>query len=283
MVSRIKNIDSSKEFNFGAYDTNKGDNYSAKVFNLSNSLIEGVNAGIKHSIETIVLNNRDLYVDNMLETKIEAGFDVDDYNKKLETELSNAKGTRNKVVAAATFLSTKFPQLPYFWGGGHELSKDDMLGINPKWGSSEVCQFGGAEPYYVAGKEYPYSLDCSGFTSWCLINAGFKDIDGIWNTNEFYNNSKTQAVSITDATVMDKVQPGDFGYMAGHIGVVIEVNQDSHEITFAHVSGDNGMNITTMSTDNGLITKDNIGKNDSNINRTGVPYFTDILLMDYPD
>lgn len=279
-IKNIKDVGPLKKFSFGSSETGSNPTPIIPI-----KIKDNLKDDLKDIVEIFEFDSSDgdYYINNnRLNEKLEPGFNADKYNEELKNVLSNAKGTRNKVASAAIFLATKFPQLPYFWGGSHELSSiDDMKGINSKWGSNEVCQFGGAEPFYEMGKQYPYSLDCSGFTSWCLVNAGFKDIDRVWNTTDFYESNKTEVVSITDSSVIERVQVGDFGYNNHHIGVVIDVDKDNHEITFAHVSGDNGMNITTMSTETGLITKDNTGN--SNINRVGNDYFTDILLMDYSD
>ena len=69
------------------------------------------------------------------------------YNKELEEYIAqHGSSQRERAVAAAIFLATRFPKIPYFWGGGHELSAE-LMGINPKWGTNGVIEFGGDDKY----------------------------------------------------------------------------------------------------------------------------------------
>lgn len=207
--------------------------------------------------------------------------------KEFDKEISNCKTPREKAVVAAKFLATRFPKLPYFWGGGHELSKNDMIGIGNKFGSYQEIIYGGGDNYPV-GESFIYSYDCSGFVSWCLINSGFSGINSPLGDRDLAALGKEE-VSITSENIENRVKPGDLATQNGHIGIVINVDKKNHEVSIAHISeGGGGMNITTQSTKTGLITKDDIGNTkDLNKNgetketRIGKPYFTDIVLMDY--
>lgn len=223
-------------------------------------------------------------------TYISSNLNTDIYQSKLKETLEKATGTRNKTVAAAIFLATEFPKLPYFWGGGHECPIEDLVGINSKWGNPEKIIFGG-DDYYTVGDEFPYSLDCSGFITWCLKNGGY-------NIENCLGSSDCQelgpSTSITSPEVLGTAKIGDIGWMPGHVGMIVDINKDTNEITFAHISGSGyGMGLTTISTKTGKITKDEQGalpKTDKNNDpitdykeRVGEEYFKEIISLPYPD
>lgn len=226
---------------------------------------------------------------------ITENFDYEKYQKILDGDLERAKGTRNKTVAAAKFLATDFPKLPYFWGGGHEIQDiNQFKGINEKWGKSEKIVFGGAGDSYPVGESFPYSLDCSGFITWCLVNGGY-DLKGCLNSNTC--KSLGESISMSDPNILDKTKVGDLGHTQGHVGIVIDVDKKNKEITFAHVSDSgHGMGVTTINVETGLITKDSKGAMMSK-DRFGNPitadnrvnnekyknYFETIISVPYPD
>lgn len=51
----------------------------------------------------------------------------------------------------------------YFWGG-----KSDVLGWDARWGVPAVVTAPGSDE---TGRSIPFGLDCSGFVSWCAVNA----------------------------------------------------------------------------------------------------------------
>ena len=209
---------------------------------------------------------------------------------ELNSELSACTTAREKVVVAAEFLATKFPKLPYFWGGGHFESTEESKGINKKIGSMEKCQAPG-NSNYPYGQEFYYAYDCSGFTIWCLLNSGaFTNIKPS-DYNAAILSDLGEKRSIVGTT--ENIKPGDLAVITeengnvSHVGIIIGVEED--QITIAHTSDSGGgMNITTQSTTTGEIIKDDIGSNkDINQNnkdikpRVGEKYFTDIVLMNY--
>ena len=226
---------------------------------------------------------------------ITEGFDYQKYQNELDKDLENAKGTRNKTVAAAKFLATDFPKLPYFWGGGHEIQDiNQFKGINEKWGKSEKIVLVGAENSYPVGESFPYSLDCSGFITWCLVNGGY-DLKDCLNSTTC--KSLGESISMSDPNILDKTKVGDLGHTQGHVGIVIDVDKKDKEITFAHVSDSgHGMGVTTINVETGLITKDSKGAMMSK-DRFGNPitadnrvnnekyknYFNTIISVPYPD
>ena len=51
----------------------------------------------------------------------------------------------------------------YFWGG-----KSDAVGWDARWGVPAVVTAPGSSS---SGESLPFGLDCSGFVSWCAVNA----------------------------------------------------------------------------------------------------------------
>lgn len=52
----------------------------------------------------------------------------------------------------------------YFWGG-----KSDAVGWDARWGVPAVVTAPGSSS--TSGESLPFGLDCSGFVSWCAVNA----------------------------------------------------------------------------------------------------------------
>ena len=238
---------------------------------------------------------RYLKKDKVSNIYINENIDYNFYQDKLSSYLSSTNSQQEKAVIAARFLAFEFPKLPYFWGGGHDYTKEEMIGINNEWGKQNTVKFGGSSNY-VLGKTYTNSLDCSGFVSWCLTNAGFNLGPYLNNENYCLNTTSLKKIgpmfSITSDNVKNQVKLGDIGYKKGHVGIVVDVNDETNEATFAHMSGDGqGMNVTTISLETGLITKDNLGampildgngnQVNTSLNRVGQPLFTDIIFVPY--
>ena len=193
--------------------------------------------------------------------------DIASYEKRMNEILESSKTQREKVANLAIFLSSEFPKLPYLLenASGHDGSS--LLGLD--W--TKV-----------------HTLDCSGFANWCLENAGMK-YPGQYGITTDYENlvGAENKESIVSESILETTKPGDFAYINNpergrdHMGVVIEVKKDTHELVIAHESGSgNGMNITTISTDTGKITADDVGS--SGDYRVGDElYFEHVLHMKY--
>ena len=96
-------------------------------------------------------------------------------------------GTRQAVVEAARFLAIDFPYvIPYYWTDGikdypttgYYLNKGLYLNDNSGWGCNIEKKALPMGIFEVGGK-YPNGLECSGFTTWALINGGFENT-GAW-------------------------------------------------------------------------------------------------------
>ena len=183
---------------------------------------------------------------------------------------------REKSVMAARFLATQLPKLPYFHGGGHELAMDEFIGLNPNWGKNATIMYGSSNQ--KEGEVYPYFYDCSGFVTWAMSNGGYKfnvsDCPNSLDLSKLGEKKELKNIDLSD------VQAGDLAWEDGHIGMIVDVNKNNHEIKVAHTSEKGeGMNITTINTDTGKIVYDSVGS--SNADRIGDYLFTHITLMDY--
>ncbi len=219
---------------------------------------------------------------------IKENYDYIHYQKELDKIINSSLTIRAKIINIARFMACTFPKLPYFWGGGHGLEKNKMIGLDKEWGKLEEEKYDGSIEW-IKGKLYPKSLDCSGFVSWCFVNANF-DIDSFIAGNDGYALNSWElkqigmVLSIVDDNIMSVVKCGDVAYMEGHVGIIISIDYFNNSIVVVHVSGSGyGTNITTISTITGLVLYDDIGEmpDDVEVNRIGKKYFTDIIHVDY--
>lgn len=195
------------------------------------------------------------------------GYDYEYYQNLFAKTISLATSERTRTTMAALFLSTSFPHMNYFWGGGHDRIVE---GLDPTWGQEKEV----TSPNSVTtGTTQPNSLDCSGYVSWALKNGGY-DIDQPMSTWELEEIG--QKVPITSAA-SNNVQVGDLVAMNNHVGIIVKV--DENEITVSHCSGDGGMSITKIDTTTGLVTED--WNQEASNSRVGQPYFTDIIKVNY--
>ncbi len=209
-----------------------------------------------------------VFKENLKNTKeIKAGYYAHYYQQILDSILETAQGTRSKTVAAALFLSTNFPHLPYFWGGGHEKI---ATGVDPTWGMEKEVT---AEGHKTSGTCQSNSLDCSGYVSWALKNGGYP----IKNPMVTKDLEKIGKVTSLKGSSTKDILPGDLTYMDGHIGMVVQSSGD--EITISHCSSSGGgMGLTTMNVTTGKVTDDVLYPY-----RVGKDYFDRIIHVDYPD
>lgn len=161
--------------------------------------------------------------------------DVMAANIELE-ELMQSYGERSRsaVAAAALYLANYNYSIGYQWGGKY-LKK----GLNPEWGCSKftmehndklVCTHTTGADTCEAG------LDCTGYTSWAFIQAGFdKSIirtssqsEGMWG--EFNAIKHKYAFSKANLEIAKQIKPGDIVWREGHVGIVIGVNEDTVQI-----------------------------------------------------
>ena len=176
--------------------------------------------------------------------------------------------TRAGVAEAARFLSMMFKyKIPYFCENGRlttngcdgegryyhkglylDESKFDLL--NPNGIINGPTPWGGLMHHSCGQLLKPNGLDCSGFVSWCFVQAGF-DV-GDYGAG---NNSPGNAFCLIDlgngdagAIWLDKVDPnqiqsGDIIAWEGTVAIVVGVDDDN--IYTAHQYWDNGLEVIT--------------------------------------
>ena len=153
--------------------------------------------------------------------------------------------TREGVVAAALYLSSHIDvHIPYFWSGGHNHSyngyKDygeNFMGVSNKWGCDVKMAFGGTD-MQKDGQYYPFGIDCSGFISWAILNGGYYtggNQSVIVSTKSPPSTSlkgiKVEVISSGNAK--GKIKPGDIAHKSGHVGMIVEVSNNSYKVAEA--------------------------------------------------
>ena len=143
-------------------------------------------------------------------------------NDALKAKVTAARRkTRAGVVAAATYLAADLGyRIEYFWAG-----KYDYEGLNPKWGCEmkwwdrKVCS------QKSSGDTCIYGMDCTGFTKWAFVNAGF-DANLIPRSSQQSSNWGTVKPAYFTFDNPSKVEPqsGDILYTPGHVGLIIGVD-----------------------------------------------------------
>lgn len=168
-------------------------------------------------------------------------------------------GTRAAAVEAARFLTLEFPyRISYYWeagrlnntgthyvdGEGRYYHKGLYLDES-KFESIEASLFGPAmwgcklmsyeddPPNFVPGKKYPNGLDCSGFVTWALYNAGFDvgdrgagelPTDGQLTDLGEFKKLSTSLINSGDIKV------GDLFNFWGHISILIGEDEDNYYV-----------------------------------------------------
>ena len=168
--------------------------------------------------------------------------------------------TRAGVVEAARFLTLRFTnKLNYFFENGRLGTNDSSksivdgegryyhkgLYLNPSKISEITSSMGGPKIWgcdlmeYTEEKLVPNSLDCSGFVSWAMYNAGYDVGDigagpepGVYDLTDTGNKVKLKQLSISE------IKPGDLIGFEGHIGIIIGIKDDVIYIAHMYWEGD---------------------------------------------
>ena len=277
LLDLISNINSTirftKAYSKGA-DT-EADAFFSKYTN-DNDIkfkIHGVVNAMKWDIEDA---NRPLS-EKISQHELRAGYDYRFYNYFLDSIHATTDSQREKAVLNAIFMTTIFPHMPYFWGGGHDY---DVDGVDPRWGMiSEIKD--GDDPDQPKGSLHPLSFDCSGFVDWLIYNSGFdrNQINYSLLADDYASYGTTLKMKTAEA--IDILKPGDLAHMDyykgdfdPHVGMI--VSKKGAEITIAHCCGRSGITLTTMDINTGKIIDDSASPD-----RIGEDYFTDFVALNY--
>ena len=171
------------------------------------------------------------YLDEILKTKIaERGY-----------------RTRAGAVQAARFLLLQFPyhmnyfnengRLPYCDGEGRYYHEGLYLNEYKAEKEGIVRTVRGPQPWGCPIFSIPYgsaqrnSLDCSGFVSWCLVNAGFDPGDiGAGPAPSVFDLSDLGEKHLITAESLDEVKIGDLFSANGHIAILIGIKDGEYYI-----------------------------------------------------
>lgn len=184
-------------------------------------------------------------------------YSEDDNNtldKFLEYDINKAGyQTRAGVVAAARFLTLKFPyRIPYFYENGRvsdtgvnyadgegryyhkglylnasRFSNIDASFSGPSIWGCPLCNWESDHWFgFYYGVNSPNGLDCSGFASWALLNGGFDPGDiGAGETEDAYQLTDLgEFVDLTeDILASGVIKSGDLFNYFGHISIIIGI------------------------------------------------------------
>lgn len=135
------------------------------------------------------------------------GWSIEELNKLIirssrAAGLYSQEAAATSAVALQTVLAQKYNlKLPYWWGG-----KSWDIGANKTWGTYKETYSEEYDNYY-----YYYGLDCSGFTTWSYVNAGYDIKKGQYPS--FWSNTKQ--------LTKDNGEIGDFMVQTGHVTIIV--------------------------------------------------------------
>lgn len=227
--------------------------------------------------EKMEVSVSDLYskahIDNYKENIFEYAYTPEQaayLDKALEARINEVGyQTRAAVVEAARFLSMCFNyKIPYFCENGrmnggtycdgegrfyHKglyLSEDKYSLIDPK-GIIEGPGMWGSMMHMSCGVNlHPNGLDCSGFVTWCLVQAGFDPGDYGAGNNEEGGTFSVPDLSNGDAGAVwlneidpDTIKAGDLIAWDGTTAIVVGVDEEN--VYIAHQYWENGLDVIT--------------------------------------
>lgn len=248
VIGNINNLD-FKYSNSTVIDINKGKIISNSIG--KTSIITKYN-GTKNIIDVIVsdlivtmpkeydLKKKELECNKYSEKESDI---LDDILKSRVNEVGAS--TRASAVSVARFLTLEFPyRINYFYENGRQTTnKVDGEGryyhkglylteskYSSLTGSTSSPKAWGCKLYSNPVKRYDNNgLDCSGFVSWVLLNAGFDPKDVGAGFADYLDLTDYGDVKrINSATIKD-IKVGDLlhSYAAGgHIGIIVGIDND---------------------------------------------------------
>lgn len=248
----------------GKFDDVEYSSSDENVFTVSDNKITGV--GVGNAKLTVSGDEASDTLDVVVTDLITASYPLNDYDWKkkelgcntyskadndlideiLKDRINDAGyKTRAGAVEAARFLVLEFPyKLSYFYENGRQTTNNvDGEGryyhvglylhesrFKKITGSSTGPEVWGCPLYCNPGHRYiDNGLDCSGYVSWALLNAGFdvKDVGAGWSNNldlTDYGDVKSFTTSLINS---GKIKVGDLvhsTHSGGHIGMIIGID-----------------------------------------------------------
>jgi cell wall-associated NlpC family hydrolase len=174
-------------------------------------------------LNTVIANTDSIDIlDNTLYTSAE----IEDILQNIDT----TNLTRESVIKVALSLVGK---VDYFWGGKSSARWND------EWGTIKLVTVSGSKS---SGTYKPYGLDCSGFTSWVYLTAGYEKNIGI-TTKEQIKNS--YAISENDLLPGDLVFKNISGSEINHVGIFYK--RENSKNYYIHCSSNSGVVVNNYS------------------------------------
>ena len=224
-----------------------------------------ITAYLKKKKQTIIFDISDLYIKATINNKkniLPCNHYSKEENDYLDNILSykiNKAGyqTRAGALAAARFLSLEFKyRIPYFYENGRLLTNGErsyadgegryyhkgLYLSESKYSELVASIYGpkmwGCNMYTKTLKiKSPNVLDCSGFVSWLLYNAGFDIGDagaGISESNKNDLDDLGEKISINPTNLSEqKFKVGDLLSRYGHIGILIGIDNEKYYVAEA--------------------------------------------------
>lgn len=248
VIGNINNLD-FKYSNSTVIDINKGKIISNSIGNTS--IITKYN-GTKNIIDVIVsdlivtmpkeydLKKKELECNKYSEEESDI---LDDILKSRVNEVGAS--TRASAVSVARFLTLEFPyRINYFYENGRQTTnKVDGEGryyhkglylteskYSSLTGSTSSPKAWGCKLYSNPVKRYDNNgLDCSGFVSWVLLNAGFDPKDVGAGFADYLDLTDYGDVKRINSATINDIKVGDLlhSYAAGgHIGIIVGIDND---------------------------------------------------------
>lgn len=248
VIGNINNLD-FKYSNSTVIDINKGKIISNSIGNTS--IITKYN-GTKNIIDVIVsdlivtmpkeydLKKKELECNKYSEEESNI---LDDILKSRVNEVGAS--TRASAVSVARFLTLEFPyRINYFYENGRQTTnKVDGEGryyhkglylteskYSSLTGSTSSPKAWGCKLYSNPVKRYDNNgLDCSGFVSWVLLNAGFDPKDVGAGFADYLDLTDYGDVKRINSATINDIKVGDLlhSYAAGgHIGIIVGIDND---------------------------------------------------------
>lgn len=241
------------------------------VGNGESEIIVSTSSKIENKIKVIVTDLYKLASQENNKTKLPCNIynstDANTIDKILEYKINLAGyKTRGAVVAAARFIVLEFPyRVPYFFENGRLNNYDGKnyvdgegryykkgMYLNEEKFSTIKASFAGPviwgcplmnyqdEYGYVPYVKYPNGLDCSGFVTWTLYNAGFDVGDS--GAGDSYRDDDIGDLGIKHELTKDFVYNGEYKVgdligRDGHIAIIAGLDEENIYIAESLVGG----------------------------------------------